>query len=316
MKVHHALPPSPVPRAPRAGDAAEAVGPDVPGPVLDWARRNLDADGDPGGWTPLDGGRTNRLWRVRGREGDLVVKLYVPRAATRLFPNSPVAESRALRLLAGSGLAPALRGLGATAAGHVLCYAAVAGTSPLGAGGTAAVARALADLHARPVQGGFRRVSLRPRALARGILADLEHHTDGAQAFPVRSLAARALTRAPATGPVVLLHGDPVATNALRVRQGAVTLIDWQCPALGDPLHDLAIALSPGMRALYGQAPLTPVERAAFWQAYRQDGMRERHAALAPLLSARIAAHFLAQAARGRPGYAAAAEAELAALEE
>jgi aminoglycoside phosphotransferase (APT) family kinase protein len=107
-----------------------------------------------------------------------------------------------------------------------------------------------------------------------------------------------------------------VAANALVRPSGAVTLIDWQCPALGDPVHDLAIALSPGMAALYGHAPWGTVGRAAFWDAYGNSAVEARHAALAPLLSARIAAHFLAQAARGRAGYAAAAEAELAALEE
>lgn len=291
-----------------------------PPDVLDWARRRLAASGDPEAWTILDGGRTNRLWRMPGTTGDLVVKLYAPGMASRLFPNSPGAEARALQRLAGTGLVPVFCGSGTTAAGHVLSYRAVDGTCPSGPEGAAAVARALADLHARPDPGGVRRVSLRPDALARGILADLASVPPGAAVTRLRHFAARAPARMPrgsvADSPAVLLHGDPVASNALLVRPNRVTLIDWQCPARGDPLHDVAIALSAGMRVLYHLAPPTGAERASFWQAYGDDRVRVRHATLAPLLSARLAAHFLAQASRGRDGYAAAAAAELAASEE
>jgi aminoglycoside phosphotransferase (APT) family kinase protein len=293
---------------------------EVPRALRDWVRRRLGADGDPDTWTPLAGGHTNRLWRVRGPEGDLVLKLYVPGMASRLFPNSPEAEARALVHLAGTGLAPVICAFGRAGPGRVLCYRAVEGAVPRGTDGAAVLARALSDLHARPVADRFRRVSLQPRALVRGILCDLRGVPRSPDAAMLAHIAARATRgtppRLPQEGPTALLHGDPAAGNALVSRGDTVTLIDWQCPALGDPTHDLAIALSPGMRELYGQAPFRPAERAAFWRAYGRWDVHERLRVLRPLLSARIAAHFLAQAARGRPGYAAAAEAELAALEE
>ena len=33
-------------------------------------------------------------------------------------------------------------------------------------------------------------------------------------------------------------------------------LIDWQCPALGDPAEDIACFLSPAMQVIYGAGPL------------------------------------------------------------
>ncbi|MCU0906953.1 MAG: aminoglycoside phosphotransferase family protein [Rhodobacteraceae bacterium] len=288
----------------------------MPPCLLAWARRNLGGVDATAGWTALTGGRTNRVWRVRWPDADLVVKLYARGMASRLFPNSPASEARALQGLAGTGLAPVLYARGTTDAGPVLCYRMVEGQAPAGPEGAAAVARTLAALHARPAPDRFRRVSVRPRALSRGILSDLAGVPSGPAVARLTSLAARVPTDAPPPGPTVLLHGDPAAGNALVTRPDAITLIDWQCPAIGDPLHDLAIALSPGMRALYDCGPLTGAERLAFWHAYGNDETRQRHRALAALLSARIAAHFLAQAARGRAGYAAAADAELAALEE
>lgn len=287
-----------------------------PRPILDWARRRLGAAAVAAPWSPLPGGKTNRLWRVSGADGDLIVKLYRPGMASRLFPNSAVAEARALVRLAGTGLAPALCAAGRTDLGRVLCYRAVPGTAPGGIEGTAAVARALAHLHALPAPAGFRRVSSRPHALAAGSLADLACLPPTPEAARLAAIAEGISRRHdPGVAPV-LLHGDPVAGNVLVSPGGAVTLIDWQCPALGDPVHDLAIALSPGMRVLYGLAPLTGAERASFWRAYGRDDVRGRFGSLAPILSLRLAAHFLAQAARARPGYAAAAGVELAALEE
>lgn len=270
-------------------------------------------------WTGVTGGQTNRVWRVRTPDATLFVKLYVPAMSSRLFPNRPGTEVRALTRLSTSGLAPTLVAAGRTAAGRVLCLDAapgeppVHGDRPLAAQG---VAFALARLHGWAVDAGFRQVSVRPRALAEGVRADLADLPDTRGAARLRDLARRWSGRSAPDAPAVVLHGDPVAGNTLLDDAGRVTLVDWQCPARGDPVHDLALSLSPGMRVLYGATPWTPTARAAFWDAYGDPGAQARHAALAPLLAARIAAHFLAQAARGRPGYATAAEVELAALEE
>ncbi len=47
-----------------------------------------------------------------------------------------------------------------------------------------------------------------------------------------------------------------------------LTLIDWQCPAIGDPCLDLALFLSPTMQQVNGKTPLSGAEVAAFLEAY------------------------------------------------
>ena len=34
-------------------------------------------------------------------------------------------------------------------------------------------------------------------------------------------------------------------------------LIDWQCPAIGDPIVDIMMFLSPGMHEIYGSGKLS-----------------------------------------------------------
>src|SRR5690606_1496502 len=58
-------------------------------------------------------------------------------------------------------------------------------------------------------------------------------------------------------GKAVFLHGDPVPGNIIADKE-KVVLIDWQCPARGDPIHDLALFLSPAMQVLGRGAPLSP----------------------------------------------------------
>ena len=44
----------------------------------------------------------------------------------------------------------------------------------------------------------------------------------------------------------VLLHTDVVPGNLILGDEG-LRLIDWQCPAIGDPIVDIMMFLSPGM---------------------------------------------------------------------
>lgn len=270
-------------------------------------------------WTALRGGRANRVWRIATPSGDAIVKVYSRQAACRLFPNHPAAEARVLRALAGTGLAPDPLFRGRYRDGPVLVYRAVPGPT-LAERGTAAgiggLATLLARLHRLAPPTRFRPVGLTARALRRGISADLAAAPDGPLARVIARSARRPTPRLPGAGVRSLLHGDPVPGNVVCGPGDAVTLIDWQCPALGDPVHDLALVLSPGMRRLYACPPLSDAERGRFWRGYGDSAAAARHAALLPLLSARIAAHCLAQAARGRPGYAAAATAEVTALQE
>ena len=109
----------------------------------------------------------------------------------------------------------------------------------------------------------------------------------------------------------VLLHCDIVPGNLIE-NSGGLFLIDWQCPAIGDPVEDIAIFLSPAMQTLYRGHPLSPEEREQFLESYHTQA--ERYQTLAPAYHYRMAAYCQWQVERGFPDYAAGRDAEIAAL--
>jgi aminoglycoside phosphotransferase (APT) family kinase protein len=240
-------------------------------------------------WRPLRGGRVNRLWRV----GGAVVKQFDPAGDSPLFPNSAADEAAALRFAAPQGLAPALR-----AAGPDWVIRSHAPGRPWRSDPGLA-ARLLARLHALPPPASFA-----PRP-------------GGSAAILAQAAAIGAPWPAPADpgiGPPARpapLHGDPVPGNIL-VHRGSALLIDWQCPAAGDPAEDIALFLSPAMQWLYRGAPLSADDTAAFLAAYGDAAAVARYRALAPLLHWRIAAHCAWRARRGDAGYARALRLEQA----
>jgi hypothetical protein len=277
--------------------------PEGDGPPSGRFGRSVDAvaPGAAGGaWRPLKGGRTNRLWRVvRAGAPTVVVKVYAL-AGTPVFPNLPRAEAAALRRLCGTGLAPRLLG-GERACGvRFLVYEHVRAEGPAD---PESAARALRGLHGLPPPRGLRR--LPP---LRDMLAELVRDL-GEVPAPIRA----AMGACGPEGPVTFLHGDPTPGNALAAPGGCV-LVDWQCPAIGDPSWDLAILLSPAMRHLDGLPPLDAGEERAVLRAYGSDARRRRLASGRRALRALIAAHCLWRARRGWSGAARAAELELDAM--
>ena len=241
-------------------------------------------------WRPLAGGRVNALWRV----GDVVAKLHDPHGASPLFPNDAAAEARALLRLAPVGLAPVLRaqGRGWIVAAHV--------PGRPWSGDPRPVADVLARLHGvRPAPGGFRRLASGSAALrAQGLAMAPDEPPPGGPDVP------------PVEG--AMIHGDAVPGNIL-VDRGTLVLIDWQCPALGDPVEDLAMFLSPAMQWLYRGAVLAPDAVDAFLRASPPD-RAERYRRLAPLFHWRMAAHCAWKARRGASDYEVAMALEMAAL--
>jgi hypothetical protein len=244
-------------------------------------------------WRPLTGGRTNRLWRV----GDTVVKAYDPAAASPLFPNEPLAEARALAHLAPLGLGPALIGAAESWVAYRFTEGVPWRSDP------APVARLLHRLHAAP-SPGFRSIPSGSGAIlaqTRGILRDCKGGIGPAPTDP----------GIPPTVQPRLLHGDAVPGNIID-GPGGLTLIDWQCPASGDPAEDLATFLSPAMQWLYRGKVLSDGERSAFLASYPDPAVIARYLSLAPLFRWRMAAHCLWKWERGASDYAAALKLELA----
>lgn len=243
-------------------------------------------------WHPLSGGRTNRLWRL----GEVVIKAYNPAATSPLFPNDAKAEARALGAFGRSGVAPRL----AAAGTDWVAYRFVQGQAwRTGTEGVAALLHRLhtsAPVEFRPLASGSAAVL----AQAHRILAECRGRIGPPPPAPE-------VPPAPVAQP---LHGDAVPGNIIDGPLG-LTLIDWQCPALGDPAEDLGLFLSPAMQFLYRGRILAPQERTAFLAAYPDREAVARCLALEPLFRWRMAAHCLWKAERGAADYAPAMTLEL-----
>ena len=260
-------------------------------------------------WQPLTGGRTNFAWKLQPTNGHdaLVIKLYRGPAKNPLFPNDPKAEALLLQQLGPSGLTPSLIAELQTPSGLCNVYSHIPGQAWIA---DASVVGALVkSLHAMTPPGTLREVPDGSEALYQKttqILADCQ------LADPLMALAPRG--HVPACGASALLHGDIVPGNLIHNDTG-LHLIDWQCPAQGDPCEDIAIFLSPAMQVIYRGKPLDDQEVTAFFDAYDAPAITVRFQELAPWYHWRMAAYCQWQSENGRSDYAVARDLEIEALQ-
>lgn len=245
-------------------------------------------------WQELHGGRVNRCWRV----GGLVVKLFDPAGHSPLFPNDPAAEALMLRHLAGMDLAPTFRAAG----DGWIAYDHVEGSIWREGADPAPVAAALSRLWDCAAPEGVRCLASGSAALCDQIasLSDKGERPAGpcAEVPPVRPR---------------LIHGDAVPGNIISGPSG-VRLIDWQCPAIGDPTDDVSAFLSPAMRWIYGgTAPEPDLER-QFLACIPQD-IAGRYQSLKPLFHLRMMRHCRWRLRQGHADYGPALDLERAALQ-
>ncbi|WP_235820438.1 phosphotransferase [Falsiruegeria litorea] len=257
----------------------------------------------------LLGGRTNRVWKILGRHRHAVLKLYRNDLQNPLFRNDPKLESLCLRELELTGIAPKLLGHGPFDEGDWVLYDHAPGSC--WSCNPEPVAQVLHRLHQVPppadVPDGCNGSS---DLEAHGLAILSECRSDARRTIgnskPVRHLSQLSECR--------LIHGDPVPGNVLMHDKQAI-LIDWQCPAVGDPCEDLAMFLSPAMQMLYRGAPLTEAESQLFLAAYPDNETVGRYAELRPWYHWRMAAYCLWRQERGAADYGSALELELAALD-
>ncbi|MET1026236.1 MAG: aminoglycoside phosphotransferase family protein, partial [Dongiaceae bacterium] len=173
------------------------------------------------------------------------------------------------------------------------------------------VAELLRRLHNLSAEG-FRRVPVTPHEiLAQGarFLPEIAQRAD------LEKIRPAAIEMPPLAAPR-LLHTD-VGPGNLIIGSAGLRLIDWQCPALGDPAEDLCAFLSPAFQILYGCGPLSVIQRAAFLDAYDDEATVRRLQVLEPFFHWRMASYCAMRRQRyleTRPQAATAYEKALVAL--
>ncbi|WP_299421442.1 phosphotransferase [uncultured Shimia sp.] len=262
----------------------------------------------PHAWHPLFGGRTNTAWHgVCTHHGDIVLKLYAGPARNPLFPNDPEAEAKLLQHLQPTGLAPAFLAGFETDLGVCNIYAHVPGST--WQEGVQSVAALMRKLHGLTAPKGLRRVADGSAAL----IAQTLQIVGRCEKIP-QFLSDLPEEEVPPCGQAALLHSDIVPGNLIQ-SEGGLHLIDWQCPAVGDPCEDIAVFLSPAMQHLYRQSPLLETDIRDFLAAYGQDAVVARYRQLAPFYHARMAAYCLWQVENDRLAYADGLQLEVTALQ-
>ncbi|CUH51376.1 Phosphotransferase enzyme family protein [Shimia marina] len=237
----------------------------------------------------------------------IVVKLYKGPARNPLFPNDPDAEARLLRFLAPNDIAPKLLGCFETGAGRCNVYAHIPGN--IWSENTESVAKLMRKLHGLPPPQGLRLIPDGAAAL-RAQIETIQSQYGQNLPFP----DALSEIAVPANAPMVLLHGDIVPGNLIENETG-LYLIDWQCPAVGDPCEDIAVFLSPAMQSLYRGKVLSQTEADAFFDGYDAPEITTRYKRLAPLYHARMATYCQWQIEHDQPAYAEGLQLELEALQ-
>jgi thiamine kinase-like enzyme len=258
-------------------------------------------------WFPQTGGRTNKVWRLIGNH-DLICKLYLNSSSNPLFANTPTAEYQCLSLLKGTGVAPDLYEFLETPFGQILLYYYIEG--PIWEQGAESVANLLCRVHELKPPPKLRILS--------GLSNDIKNHGLDILKKLTSTHKDKLLGLCPNVTisdiTPVLIHTDVVAGNLIFGPEG-LRLIDWQCPALGDPVVDVAMFISPGMHMIYGTGNLKAFEREAFLRGLSLY-LRARYDQVGLLYHWRLAAYCLWRADQGELGYEGAALAEIALLEE
>jgi thiamine kinase len=240
----------------------------------------------------LAGGYLNQVFRVRGKEGgddaDWVVKAFMPETELALFPNLPEDERKATYLASTIGRAPAPVSYFETVDGPVLVYEYCEGEIwQEGVGDVGLLLRDLRTLDTTDYT--FREVPMTPAdILAEGdaflptIVSETRWHL--AKARP-RPIAIDPVSRS-------FLHTDIGPGNIIVAKDtGWLVVIDWQCPAVGDPVQDAIAFLSPAFQILYGRQPLTPNQEAEFFEAYDDPELKRRYDAMLPFYDWRMAGY-------------------------
>jgi len=253
-------------------------------------------------WHTQSGGRSNKVWRLKG-EKDLICKLYLETKTNPLFNNIPEAEYRCLLWLEGSNIAPKPYKFLKTPFGEVLLYNFISGET--WSHDVETVSELLTRIRNHKYPKGLRKLSIVPSDIKQSgfeIINRLNgyHKNELMNICPDVSIS---------DIEPVLLHTDVVPGNLIIGDEG-LRLIDWQCPAIGDPIIDIMMFLSPGMHKIYGPGKLSMKDHEDFLMRGSSD-LRNRYNKIGPLYHWRLAAYCFWKAEQGFIEYENAALAEI-----
>jgi thiamine kinase len=253
-------------------------------------------------WYTQTGGRTNKVWRLVGEE-DLICKLYLETKSNPLFDNTPKAEYECLLSLNGSGIAPRPYKYLKTPFGEVLLYYYIKGQK--WSRDVNSVSELLTRIRKHKYPKRFRILSNLPSDIKQTGLEIINklnnyHKNKLIKICPDVSIS---------DIEPVLLHTDVVPGNLILGDKG-LRLIDWQCPAVGDPIIDIMMFLSPGMHEIYGSGKLSMKDHQTFLVNLTPQ-LRSRYNIIGPLYHWRLAAYCFWKAEQGFIEYENAASAEI-----
>jgi len=253
-------------------------------------------------WHNQTGGRTNKVWRLDGEE-DLICKLYAETKTNPLFNNTPEAEYRCLLWLKDSDIAPKPYKYLKTPFGEVLLYNYIEGHT--WSHDVDTVSELLTRIRKHKYPKDLRVLSAFPSNIKETgfkIINKLNnyHKNKLIKICPDVSIS---------DIEPVLLHTDVVPGNLI-VGDNGLRLIDWQCPAIGDPIVDIMMFLSPGMHEIYGSGKLPMKDHETFLMNLTSK-LRSRYNILGSLYHWRLAAYCFWKAEKGFIEYEKAALAEI-----
>jgi thiamine kinase-like enzyme len=253
-------------------------------------------------WHNQTGGRTNKVWRLDGEE-DLICKLYAKTKTNPLFNNTPEVEYRCLLWLEGSDIAPKPYKYLKTPFGEVLLYYYIEGHT--WSHDVDTVSELLIRIRKHKYPKDLRVLSALPSNIKETGLEIINklnnyHKNKLIKICPDVSIS---------DIEPVLLHTDVVPGNLI-LGDNVLRLIDWQCPAIGDPIVDIMMFLSPGMHEIYGSRELSMKDHETFLMNLTSK-LRSRYNILGPLYHWRLAAYCFWKAEQGFIEYEKAALAEI-----
>jgi len=253
-------------------------------------------------WHAQTGGQTNKVWRLIG-EKDLICKLYSETENNPLFNNTPEEEYKCLLWVDGSGIAPKPYKYLKTPFGEVLLYNYIKGQT--WSHDVSTVSELLTRIHKHKYPKDLRILSALPSDIKQTGLEIINklnnyHKNKLINICPDVSIS---------DIEPVLLHTDVVPGNLILGDEG-LRLIDWQCPAIGDPIIDIMMFLSPGMHEIYGSGKLSMKDHEGFLMSLSSD-LRNRYNKIGPLYHWRLAAYCVWKAEQGFIEYEEAALAEI-----